>query len=190
MEEKYISINLKTLRKRKEITLQELSDMTGLTKGYLSKVERSEKAPPYSTLKKITEALEVEITAIFTENIEAPESTRISFSRAGESRRIKETSRLSGYDYEVLAARKPGKSMEPFIIYAPPKIRKMYSHEGEEFIYVLDGELEFVFGKRKFTMEKGDNVYFDACVPHSGRSLGKTKARLLVVIYSYRKTLS
>ncbi len=187
MDEKIISGNLKKIRKQKKLTLQELAERTGLTKGYLSKVERSKKAPPYSTLTKIAGALGVEVTSILSKDIEPLDDIRICLSRAENGKIIEETEEFSGYDYEVLAAAKPGKNMEPFIIYSPWEIRKMYSHEGEEFIYVMDGTLEFIYGDEKIIMKKGDNVYFDSCVPHSGRSIGDKKAVLLVVIYFYKR---
>lgn len=187
MDEKLISSNLKKLRIQKEITLQALAKRTGLTKGYLSRVERSEKAPPYSTLTKIAGALGVEVTGILSKNIDPPTDVRLCISREKHRKLIKETSQFSGYDYEILAENKPGKNMEPFIIHAPWEIRKMYSHEGEEFMYVMDGTLEFLYDGKTYVLETGDNVYFDSCVPHSGKSIGNQKARLLVMIYFYKR---
>ncbi|MBU1344720.1 MAG: XRE family transcriptional regulator [Proteobacteria bacterium] len=187
MDEKIICKNIKKLRKQNHFTLEKLATLTGLTKGYLSKVERSEKAPPYSTLNKIAGALGIEVTSIFGKNSEPLNDIRISFQKKDEGTIIKATSQLSGYDYEVLGASKPGKNMEPFIIYSPWEITKMYSHEGEEFMYVMEGRLEFLYGDKTYIMEKGDNVYFDSCIPHSGKSLGDKKAVLLVVIYFYKR---
>ena len=187
MDEKLICANIKKLRKQNNLTLEKLAARTGLTKGYLSKVERSQKAPPYSTLNKIAGALGTEVTRIFEKNVEPLEDIRISFQKSKDARIIKATSQDSGYDYEVLAADKPGKNMEPFIIYSPWEIKKMYSHEGEEFIYILDGKCEFIYGDDTFILEKGDRVYFDSCVPHAGRSIGDKTATLLVIIYFYKR---
>jgi quercetin dioxygenase-like cupin family protein len=76
--------------------------------------------------------------------------------------------------------------MEPFIIHAPYQIHKMYTHEGEKFMYILEGQLESIYGDQILILDPGDNVYFDSNVPHAGKSLGKKKARLLVVIYFYK----
>ena len=187
MDEKAIATNIKKLRKQKKLTLQDLADRTGLTKGYLSKVERSEKAPPYSTLNKIAGALGIEVTSVLRRDFEPLQDARIALGKKGDERVIRETSQFSGYDYIVLASGKPGKNMEPFIIYAPFEITKMYEHEGEEFIYVMEGRLEFVYGKTTYRMEAGDHVYFDSCTPHSGRSIGEQKAKLMVVIYFYKR---
>lgn len=187
MDEKIICKNIKKLRKQNSFTLEKLANLTGLTKGYLSKVERSEKAPPYSTLNKIAGAMGMEVTSILGKDIEPLDDVRISFQKKNEGTIIKATSQLSGYDYEILGANKPGKNMEPFIIYSPFDLEKMYTHEGEEFIYILDGTLEFIIGAEKFIMEPGDNIYFDSCVPHGGKSIGKKQAKLLVIIYFYKR---
>ncbi len=186
MDEKIICRNIKRLRNKNRLTLEQLANQTGLTKGYLSKVERSEKAPPYSTLNRIAGALNVEVTSLFEEN--GPfDDINISIQRKNEGAIIKGTTQQSGYDYMVLAADKPGKNMEPFIIYSPHEINRMYSHEGEELIYVLEGSLEFIYGEKTYILEEGDHVYFDSRVPHSGKSIGDETARLFVVIYFYKR---
>ncbi|THB72434.1 MAG: XRE family transcriptional regulator [Desulfobacteraceae bacterium] len=187
MDEVVICRNIKKFRKQNQLTLEKLAELTGLTKGYLSRVERSEKAPPYSTLNKIAGAMGMEVTSLFKADIKSHGDVRISIQRSNENPVIKATSQMAGYDYEVLGASKPGKNMEPFIIYSPFEIQKMYSHEGEEFIYVLEGAIEFIYGDDVFLLEKGDNVYFDSCVPHSGKSIGEAPAKLLVLIYFYKR---
>lgn len=187
MDEKRITENIKKLRVSQQMTLQDLAVRTGLTKGYLSKVERAGKAPPYSTLTRIAAALGVEITTLLAGDVPPPEEVRLFLSRGAERRLIRETNHFAGYDYEILAEGKPGKNMEPFIIHAPWKIMRTYSHEGEESIYVIEGELEFHYGDETLRLRAGDNIYFDAVVPHVGRSIGESKARLLVVIYFYKR---
>jgi len=187
MDEKTICENIKKLRKQNQLTLENLASRTGLTKGYLSKVERSEKAPPYSTLIKIAGALGVEMTTMLSKKIEPLADVRFCLSRRKNRKIIEDTLQLPGDTDEVLAENKPGKNMEPFIIHAPWEIKKMYSHEGEEFMYIMGGSLEFLYGDQTYILEKGDDAYFDSCVPHSGKSLGDTKARLLVVIYFYKR---
>ena len=187
MDEKSISENIKKLRVQKKMTLQDLATGTGLTKGYLSKVERARKAPPYSTLTKIAAALEIEITTLLAGDVMPREDVRLFLSRGKTRELIRETDQFAGYDYEILAEGKPGKNMEPFIIHAPWEITRTYAHEGEETIYVIDGQLEFHYGDDVHLLNPGDNIYFDSIVPHVGKSLGRSKARLLVVIYFYKR---
>ncbi len=187
MDEKIISVNIKHFRTAKRLTLQELADRTGLTKGYLSKVERSGKAPPYSTLSKIAAALAVEVTTLLSHGSNPPDTVRLCLSRKAQRRLIPGTEQFPGYDYELLAQEKPGKNMEPFIIHAPFEAERTYSHEGEEFIYVMDGQLEFYYGDDTYRLDPGDNVYFDSVIPHVGKSIGNEQSRLLVVIYFYKR---
>lgn len=187
MDEKNISESIKKLRIASKLTLQDLADRTGLTKGYLSKVERSRKAPPYSTLTKIAAALDTEITALLTGDAASVADVKLFVSRAANRPVFRETGQVAGYDYELLAEGKPGKNMEPFIIYAPFDVTRTYSHEGEESIFVLDGTLEFFYGDDTLVLGAGDNIYFDSVVPHVGRSVGKPKAKLLVTIYFYKR---
>ena len=121
MDEHLIAENIKALRKQKKITLQELADLTNLTKGYLSKIERSKKAPPYSTLNKIAMALGIDAAFLLGERLDRSNDARISFTKRDQGKVVKMMSSLSegslyGYGYEALAANKPGKNMEPFII--------------------------------------------------------------------------
>lgn len=187
MDEKVISDNLKKLRLQKKMTLQDLAQKTGLTKGYLSKVERSKKAPPYSTLTRIAGALDMEVTTLLSKDVNPLGDVRISLCRGDKRPIIRENDQFPGYDYEVLAEGKPGKNMEPFIIHSPFENNRTYTHEGEEFIYVMDGQLEFSYGDDTYILNSGDNIYFDSIVPHVGKSLGNKKAKLLVVIYFYKR---
>ena len=63
----------------------------------------------------------------------------------------------------------------------------VFGDEGEEFIYVMDGRLEFCYGDDTYILNPGDNIYFDSIVPHVGKSLGDNKSKLLVVIYFYKR---
>jgi mannose-6-phosphate isomerase-like protein (cupin superfamily)/DNA-binding Xre family transcriptional regulator len=192
MDEHLIAENIKALRKQKKITLQELADVTNLTKGYLSKIERSKKAPPYSTLNKIAMALGIDAAFLLGERLDRSNDARISFTKRDQGKVVKMMSSLSegslyGYGYEALAANKPGKNMEPFIIEPAFGEEAIFQHEGEEFMYVLEGTHELIYNGVKYLMKQGDSVYFDATVPHTGRSVGKRKARLLAVMYNYKR---
>ena len=192
MHEEFITKNIKKLRKQKKITLQQLADLTGLTKGYLSKIERAKKAPPYSTLNKIAVALNVDAAFLLGDNYNQSHDKRISFTRKHKRKRIEQLGSIAdgslyGYRYEALAHDKHGKNMEPYIIEPAFKDEVLFQHEGEEFMFVLEGKHEFIYDGETFIMEKGDSVYFDAAVPHTGKSLGQKKAKLLAVLFSYKR---
>jgi transcriptional regulator with XRE-family HTH domain len=192
MHEALITRNIKDLRKQKKITLQELADLTGLTKGYLSKIERAKKAPPYSTLNKIAMALNVDAASLLGNHLDKSKDKRISFTRKQDRKRIEQIGSIAdgslyGYRYEALAYDKHGKNMEPYIIEPAFEDETIFQHEGEEFMFVLEGRHEFIYDGESYIMEKGDSVYFDAALPHTGKSLGKRKAKLLAVLFNYKR---
>lgn len=188
MDEKTIISNIKELRMSRKMTLERLAKVTGLTKGYLSRIENSKKAPPVSTLAKISKALGVDITEFFTENAVLPEATDLSIIKKNETLEVGRKGAAHGYIYEALAYRMPGKNMEPYAITVSDEASSVgFRHDGEEFIHMLEGKLEFVYDGKKYLLEKGDSAYFDAGKMHTGKSVGENKARFLCIIYSYRR---
>jgi transcriptional regulator with XRE-family HTH domain len=187
MLEERIAKNIRTLREKKKMTLQEIADRTGLTRSYLSKIERSRKAPPYSTLNRIASALGVDVNFLFKVILEEDIDTRITFTKRGRGEKVETAGAFYGYGYEALASNKPGKNMSPYIIEPAFEEGGVFQHEGEELLYVLEGRHEFFYDGKRYMMEQGDSVYFDSGVPHYGRSLGKKKARLLAVMFNYKR---
>jgi transcriptional regulator with XRE-family HTH domain len=187
MDEKIIAKTIRTTRLKKKLSLAKLSERAGLSTGYLSKLERSEKAPPISTLSKIALALDLDLASLLREDTDRFEDVPLAIVRKGERKIIKTRGALYGYEYEALAYNKPGKNMEAFIISPAVDEEIEFQHDGEEFMYVLEGVHEFKYGGQKYVLRKGDSIYYEARIPHSGRSLGKKRARILTVIYSYKK---
>ena len=187
MNEESVGKNIKAIRKQKNITLQELARRSGLTKSYLSRIERSKKAPPYSTVNRIAMALEVEVAYLISEKVEGLSDIRISIAKKNKGKVVQTLGSSYGYKYEALGFSKPGKNMQPYIITAAFDEKSVFQHEGEEFLYVLEGTYEFIYDGKKYIMEEGDSAYFDSGVPHTARSLGDKKARVLAVMYSYKR---
>ena len=77
--------------------------------------------------------------------------------------------------------------MDPFIIDIFPSSEeeiKLSTHEGEEFIYVLEGEVEIIYGKDKYELKQGDSIYYESIVAHHVHSHGESKAKILAVVYT------
>jgi transcriptional regulator with XRE-family HTH domain len=189
MEKLYIGKKIRHLRRGSDLTLQELSKRTGLSAPLLSLVEKGSVSPPIATLLKISKALNINIGFFFQEgNVEED----VTLVRKDESKVI--DSRYfgreeSGYYYESLAYKKSSKAMEPFLVeFKRKSLDKLsyYSHEGEEFIYLIDGRLEFRTKKEAYLLNAGDSLYFASSTPHAYRSLERTNAKALVVVYPKR----
>jgi transcriptional regulator with XRE-family HTH domain len=186
MDEKQIVENIKKIRQNKKMSLEQLAKIAGLTKGYISKIEHSQKAPPLSTLAKIAKALDTEVSFLIAErSSEAPENINICIVRRNETKEVVSRGTFYGYHYESLAYKKIGKSMEPYILEPAFDERAIFSHDGEEFMYILEGTHEFVYENKRYILKKGDSVYYDSKIPHSGRSIGREKAKILIVGMPY-----
>lgn len=172
------------LRNTLGLTLEQLATATGFTKGYLSKIENAKKVPPIGSLSRIARALRTEITEL----LHVPgknDSRAFTLVRANERRPVVRGGTAFGYDYVSLADTKSHKKMEPFLFTFPSEIDKyvFFEHEGEEFLFVLKGRVEWQAGREKVILNPGDSIYFDSRLPHRGRALAG-EATALVVTYS------
>lgn len=179
-----IGPRIKARRRQLGVTLEEIAASTGLTRGYLSKIENSRKTPPIATLSRIAQALGTDIASFFQMSERAEPDARVSVVRAHERRKVARGGSAFGYDYESVAYRKRHKHMEPFIFTYPSNLSRdvSFEHEGEELVFVLSGRVEFEAAGKKFILEPGDTLYLDSAVPHRGRSLGG-EAKAFVVIF-------
>lgn len=182
--EEQIGKKIRKIRKSKGITLQELAGKTDFTKGYLSKVELSEKGPPVSTLIRIAKALEVSISEIFGET---PEAEKLSVVKKKERKIISRDGTPFGYSYQSLAYKFPKRIMDPYLVVRPTHLKKDicdFKHRGEELMFILEGKMEFCYGGNRYILEEGDCIYFDANIEHHGNNLGDKEVKSLMVIYT------
>lgn len=179
-----IGSQVRELRNARELTLQDLADLTGLSKPNLSQIENNLVTPPIATLLKISSALGVSIGHFFQQ---ADQQSNIVVVRKEDRYGVAKGPHIShiGYQYEPLAYPKVDKFMEPFIVHMEERDADSIvfnNHRGEEFLYVLDGKVEFRCGSSVVVLEAGDSLYFDSVVPHGYRGVGGP-AKTLVVIY-------
>jgi len=183
INETEIGKRIREFRLKKNFTLQELADKTGYSKGYLSKVEKSEKAPPVATLSVIARELGVSVSVILGEETK---NDSICLVRQNERTLMAKTGEEFGYAYEALANPYPNKHMEPFILSYPSKDAFKYSfrHDGEEMLFVLQGKIRFKYGNQELVLNKGDCIYFDSGVVHTGEPIGDEPLKTLIVLYT------
>jgi len=181
---------IRVLRTRSDLTLQGLSNLTGLSKPFLSQIENGISAPPIATLLKISRALGVNIGHFFQEDSTHEWLVVVREEERREvMRRFEGDGAKVGYRYESLASPWSDKHMEPFMVEIEPRSEEeltFYNHAGEEFLFVLTGAVEFRGGDKVIVLATGDSIYFDSEVPHAVRGLGGEKARAIAVIYSPR----
>ena len=179
-----ISVRLKRFRIERQLSLAELASATGFTKSYLSKIENATKVPPIGTLARISAALDVQLSEFFpeSENDGDSDQAKIVVVLATERPSIIRGGTTFGYDYESLGGGFPSRWMNPFVFTFPENIGEdvYFEHEGQEFIFVLSGRVNFKVGDQEWVLEPGDSMYFDASLRHRGHALGK-EAKALVV---------
>ena len=188
-EENRIGSKITTLRESLQLSREELAERCECDVSVIEKLEAGQIAPSLAPLIKITRALGVRLgTLLDDDSGVGPVITRKD--DAEEVARLKslETSSDGGMlDFFSLAEGKAARHMEPFLIDvspATPGSHARSSHEGEEFVYVLNGQIEVEYGKDLYVMSPGDSIYYDSIVPHQLRCHGDVAARILAVVYA------
>lgn len=173
---------LRVLRQQNRLSLEALAEQVGVTKSYLSKIERGLGDPSISTALKLAHALKVDVGRLFSDEVE-PEL--VTVVRAGERTPIASGTGPGAPHYEGIATGLSGKRMVPFVMYPPLDNAgsPFKSHAGEEFFFVHAGTAELEFPERTVHLGPGDSVYFNSALPHRCRSTGPEPAHILVVIH-------
>jgi transcriptional regulator with XRE-family HTH domain len=194
---------MKRLREERGMTLAELARLTRKTKGYLSKLERSLKLPPFTTLSTIAQALGVDLDLFLAGRAPAAGEGARSLSapstagapRAGSRNLdihrhrdgVRPFLRGDGYAYLPLVTQYRGKYMAPFLMQLPPGKSRVFTHDSEEFTMLLEGRVDLIYEKRTHRLEAGDSFYLDSRVEHAFFNPGRRNALLLSVSFDYRR---
>ena len=177
---------IRHMRSNKGLGLQQLAEKTGLSKPLISQIENEQVSPPISTLLKIANSLDTDISFFFQDQVREVKTAVVrSNERVISPRRQVQGKAKLGYTYEALAATKPFKSMEPFLVTFEVKDSEdviKFSHEGEEFAFVLEGQLEFSSEAETIVLNPGDSLYFDSDQLHGFRAVGDTPAKALITV--------
>jgi transcriptional regulator with XRE-family HTH domain len=183
-----VGLNLRQLRTAKGLTLDRLASMSELTRGYISLVERGLKAPSIAALMRMAAALEINVGYFFDPKPTA--APRYTIHRHKEEGAL--PAKNGSFGLFALAAARPHKCMEPFLLTPPlkstpksaqagEKIQRAF-HSGEEMLFVVSGRVAIELDGEELELEKGDCLYFSGETPHQVHSLGKQRAEVLVVI--------
>jgi len=175
-----MSIRLKQLRRQKNWSLETLAEQTGLTKSYLSKVERGLSVPSIAVAIKLARELGADVEELFSDQASSAE---IAITRASE-RTSFGTTDADKHTVQSIASGAFAKRMLPFVVYPATDFgaSAFKEHEGEEFLFVHSGSIEVAFPAVTYQLEAGDSLYFNALIPHKIRTVGPVQAEVLVVV--------
>lgn len=172
---------IRALREKQRLSLRALAERCGLSINAISRIERGENSPTVSSLHQLATALGVAITDFFED-----ESNQPAILVRADSRLI---TRHKGMVIESLGIGLRQQRVQPFLILLEPGAGTMndpISHPGEEFVFCLEGTLDFRVGDYHFTLSSGDSLVFEASQPHGFQNSGNDPASMLVTFNADR----
>jgi len=180
--EKKIADKIREIRKERGLTLARLAADINLSAPLLSRIENNRISPPIATLAKIAAGLDVPIGVFFQEE-DFAQSYAVT-TKEGRRPVVRRGTTI-GFTYHSLTGLKRPHAIEPFIIKYPLTKKEpgiLFDHQGEEFLFVLEGQIDLVYGKEKIRLKEGDAIHFDPSVPHRGQNAGDAESTCLVVV--------
>lgn len=181
-----ISQRIQYYMEKREIDTAELAKGTGLDQEFITTMLTKDIYPPLGPLMKIARTLGVRL-GTFLDDQETSDPYIVSKAeRKSNFSVLAEKNKPASLNFFSLGMGKRDRHMEPFFIEILPESasnKTLSSHEGEEWIAVLKGSIELIYGKETYILEEGDSVYYNSVVPHYVSCVGEEKAQIHAVIY-------
>jgi transcriptional regulator with XRE-family HTH domain len=177
---------LRHIRKKRKITMKEVSEMVGVTESLISQIETNRVSPAIDTLLKIAEVLQVDMDYLFRDwKQEKP----VIFIKRTQRNRLN----LNGVTYEQLSKTVSENSehgIEAYFLHIKPGKQsgnEDYGHQGKELGVIMEGNGEFEIGNKTYILHEGDSVSFDSDVPHVLKNTGEKNLKAFWVITPPKK---
>lgn len=175
----HVGARLRSLREQRRLSLRALAEQCGLSVNAISLIERGETSPTVSSLHQLATALGVAITSFFEDTQEqaivfTPPSARLR-------------SEANGITLASLALGLRQQQLEPFLITVAPgagNLDQAVTHAGEEFVYCLQGQIDYHIGERLYVLAAGSSLLFEASLQHCFHNPGAEPAQLIMVFYA------
>jgi transcriptional regulator with XRE-family HTH domain len=183
-----IGQGVRAFRKAAGFGVVELARLACLSAGMLSRIENGTISPSLATLQALARALQVPVTSLFREFEEVRDTT---FVRAGEGLRVSRDGPRIGHEYRILGHTTSKRiAIEPYFMNYndAAEVFPVFQRPGNEFVYILEGELTYRHGKKLYRMSPGDSLLFDAEVPHGPEKLFKIPVKYIAVLCYPRAT--
>ncbi len=177
-----IGQEVRSFRKNLGMTVAEVAKLASLSSGLLSKIERGQTSPSLATLQNLARALNVPVTTLFRR---FEEERDVSYVPEGQGIEIERRGTRAGHQYRLLGHTVGGDvSVEPYMITIKKKsdVFPIFQHDGSEYLYMLDGEMDYRHGGKLYRMKPGDSLLFDASAAHGPENFRKMPVRFLSVI--------
>lgn len=179
-----ISEKIKRIRKEKNLTLQDVADRAGVTKGLISQIENGRTIPSLLVLIQIIKAIEVDLDEFFNElSLNGREAPIVVHRRAEYERFEKEPA--SGYEYFRIFTKKVKESTIDIVLLEIQhgSERDFVQTDAFEYKYIISGEVVYHFRDQSIKLEAGDSMLFDGRLEHNPVNLGNSTCQMLVVYF-------
>ena len=191
-EDKWEDIDVKVgervrqVREKKGLSLEDIFKRTDIDLSLLSQIEEGEVAPPLGTIIKLAKALEMKMGFFISGKEDQAYTIVRREDRKTVSRYDAKRVKHYGYEYNSLAPHKKNRHMDPFLVTLEPSEteEERSAHDGQEFIFVLQGEMEVRLEKEIHVLVPGDAIYYDSTVPHLVKCHGEETTMILAVMYT------
>jgi transcriptional regulator with XRE-family HTH domain len=173
-----IGERVRKIRNERGLTLQDVANFTGFSKALISQIENNVVMPPINTLAKIAKVLNVKMTYFFEEEINQQDYFVV---KKEDKKFIFREGVKHGYMYEELAKIKSFDYMDWLVVTVKPEKRdeKLFSHEGYEYMYIVQGAIKMRLGSDEMELREGDSIAFNSKIPHAAVTLDDQTALVL-----------
>lgn len=181
----HLGKTIKNIRLKNKLTIADVSNLSGVSRGMLSKIENAQSATSLETLVQVANALGVSISTLFQgyDNY----GSNAQHIKKGQGMEVVRLGTKCGHMYNLLAYNHgPTKVFEPFLLTLDDESETFptFEHPGTEFIYMLAGEMEYQHGDKHYLLQPGDSLTFSGEVAHGPKNLIKCPIRFLsIMIY-------
>lgn len=181
--DQFIGMKVKKARQQEGLKITDVARISGISQGMVSKIENAQVSTSLETLHRLCNAIGLPISKLFSD-FDRPEGGA-QFTKSGEGLEVVRRGTEKGHTYQLLTYQRGGKkNFEPFLVTMDDLSEEFptFSHPGEEFIYLLQGKLQYRHGNNIYQMEAGDSLTFDAEIPHGPEKLMEVPIQLLSII--------
>lgn len=181
--ERYLGNTIRDIRQRLGLTIADVSTLAGISRGMLSKIENAQTATSLETLSRLSQALGVSLASLFRAyDVRDGSAQKV---KAGEGMEVVRRGTKRGHTYHLLAYDQgPKKTFEPFLITIDHESETFptFEHPGTEFIYMLEGCIEYRHGQNTYELSPGDSLTFEGDVPHGPEKMIQCPIRFLSIL--------
>jgi transcriptional regulator with XRE-family HTH domain len=175
---------LKKQRQTQRLTIQEVAELAGISRGMLSRIENGQATPSLDTLARVCQAVRLTLSNLFKDHDSPDGNAR--YVPQGQGMVVVRRGTRRGHSYELLSYDQgPKKLFEPFLITLDDQseLFPRFQHPGVEFIYMLKGQIDYRHGNQVYALRPGDALTFQGHIPHGPERLVKVPVQFLSVIH-------